>query len=143
MRVRDLIREEMEILAHREDESALNATLSMVKTRRGSVLVVDAEGRPVGIFTERDLMVRIVAKGLHPGDCTLSEVMTRELFTAPLDEKVTTVRREMRRRHIRHLPVVDGTRIVAVLSMRDLLRADFEETRDEAAALRGYIHGEV
>ena len=142
MKIQSLITDDMEVVSLPPTATVLEATKLMVGTRRGSVLVVDGAGRPAGIFTERDLMVRVVSEGVPPASLTLAEVMTTDLFTASPDDKITTIRREMRERHIRHLPVLAGGDVVAVLSMRDLLRADFEETREQAAAMRGYIQGE-
>jgi signal-transduction protein with cAMP-binding, CBS, and nucleotidyltransferase domain len=124
------------------EATVLEATRKMVEYRCGSVLVLDARGRMAGIFTERDLMVRVVSKARSPKNLTLGEVMTSEVFSVHPDQLVTDVRRELRERHIRHVPVLEDGEILGVLSMRDLLRADFEETRDNAKALDAYIRGE-
>ena len=68
--------------------------------------------------------------------------MTRDVFTTTGDRSVVDVRREMRERHIRHVPVVDGGRVLAVLGMRDLMRAALEEKRDEVSEMTAYIRGE-
>jgi len=141
MKIKSLITDDMRVVSLPTSATVLEATQLMVGTRRGSVLVVDGAGAPAGIFTQRDQMVRVVSEGIAPATLTLAEVMTTELFTAAPDDKITTIRREMRERHIRHLPVLEGGNVLAVLSTRDLLRADFEETREEAAAMRGYIQG--
>ena len=141
MKIRNLITDDMDVVSLTPAASVLEATKLMVGTRRGSVLVVGDDSDDLGIFTERDLMVRVVAEGGSPKAITLAEVMTTGLFTAHPEDKVQSVRREMRERHIRHLPVIEDGTVIAVLSMRDLLRADFEETREDAAAMRGYIQG--
>ena len=142
MRIRSLLTPEMEVVSLPTTASVLDATRLMVETHRGSVLVTGEGDEPAGIFTERDLMVRVIAKGLTPAEVTLGEVMTVDLYTVPPDRHVTNVRREMRERHIRHVPVIDSGRVLAVLSVRDLMRADLEETRHDAEALREYIQGE-
>lgn len=123
--------------------SVLEATQHMVEAKCGSVLVIDSKGAVKGIFTERDLMVRVVSKGLDPATTAVREVMTSELYTTDPDRKVAEVRREMGERHIRHVPVLEGGKVLAVLSVRDLLRADFEETREDARAMTDYIRGEM
>lgn len=143
MRIRNLIPKDSPVVALPQDATALEATRSMVATHRGSILVTGDGDEPAGIFTERDLMVRVVSKGRDPGSVQLGEVMTTDLYTTDPDRPVTEVRRAMRERHIRHLPVVDGGRVIAVLSMRDLMRADLEETRYDAHAMREYIQGEL
>ena len=121
--------------------TVLDAVERMVEARCGSVLVTGENGEALGIFTERDLLVRVVSAGKDPRATLLEEVMTRDLYTTNVDRKVSELRREMREKHIRHVPVMQDGRVVAVLSTRDLLRADFEEKRDHARAMSAYIRG--
>ncbi|MFB6490339.1 MAG: CBS domain-containing protein [Thermoproteus sp. AZ2] len=87
----------------------------------GSVVVVDDLGSPVGIFTERDL-VRAVAEGLSL-DTPLERVAKKELVVASLDEPLISVANKMIEHNIRHIPVVEGGKVVGVLSIRDALRS--------------------
>jgi CBS domain-containing protein len=131
------------VLSLRQDRSAFDAAREMAHNRVGALLITDAQERPCGIFTERDLMVRVVVPGRDPNRVLLSEVMTRELFTAPPERKVAEVLRELQERHIRHLPVVREERVIGMLSLRDLLRADLEQTTSDLTETRRYIAGEV
>ena len=121
--------------------SAFEAARFMTENGVGAVLITDREGRIRGIFTERDLMIRVVVPGKDPSQVRLEEVMTREVYSANKEARVDDVRRELQRRHIRHLPVVDGERAVAMLSLRNLLAADLAETAREKRALSEYIQG--
>jgi CBS domain-containing protein len=121
--------------------SAFEAARFMTENDIGAVLITDRDGRIRGIFTERDLMTRVVVAGKDPRQVRLEEVMTREVYTAGQNARVDDVRRELQRRHIRHLPVVDGERAVAMLSLRNLLAADLAETTREKRALSEYIQG--
>jgi CBS domain-containing protein len=123
------------------DASALDAARTMTERRVGALLVIDSAQRPSGIFTERDLMTRVVVPGRDPATTRLAEVMTRELFVTSPDARIAAVRQELQRLHIRHVPVVEGGRFVALLSLRDLLRADLEECSIERHKLTEYIHG--
>ena len=69
------------------------------------------------------------------------DVMTREVFTTDPERSVQEVRVDLQRRHIRHVPVVAGDRVVAVLSLRDLMRADLREKRQDVRAMTAYIRG--
>lgn len=131
------------VVALRQDRSAFEAAREMTRNHVGALLVTDAQGRPCGIFTERDLMVRVVMPGRQPERVLLSEVMTRELFTCTPEHAVADMRRELQERHFRHLPVVDGDRVIGMLSLRDLLRADLERATSELTETRRYIAGEV
>jgi CBS domain-containing protein len=131
------------VLSLRQDRSAFDAAREMAHNRVGALLITDAQERPCGIFTERDLMVRVVVPGRDPNRVLLSEVMTRELFTAPPERSVAEALRDLQERHIRHLPVVLDERVIGMLSLRDLLRADLEQATTELTETRRYIAGEV
>jgi CBS domain-containing protein len=141
MRVRDLI-DESRVVCLTPKDSVLAAARLMAEHHVGSVLITTKAGSIKGIFTERDLMVKVVAKAENPADTAIADVMTTDVHTTDPDQLVTDVRREMRRRHIRHIPVVQGKKVLTVLSMRDLTRADLTETRRDAAAMAAYIRGE-
>ena len=130
------------VLTLREQSTALDAACEMERNRVGAILVTDERGRPRGIFTERDLMVRVVVGGRDPATVRLADVMTHELYTSPPDRKVAEVRRELQERHIRHVPVVRNDEVIGVLSLRDLLRADLERAAHELDETRRYIQGE-
>jgi len=121
--------------------SVLDAVKKMNEASVGAVLVTDKSG-PVGVFTERDLMTRVVEPGLDGETTALVKVMTKKLFTVEPDRRINEVAREMQERHIRHLPVVDDGEIVAMLSLRDLLREHLAIKRQEVQELTAYIQGE-
>ena len=111
----------------------------MSEARVGCVPVLDGE-RLVGVFSERDLMTRVVVERKDPTETTVGSVMTREVITADLDDRVERCLDKMKSRGCRHLPVVHDGRVIAMLSMRDLLRDEIEEQVEEIASLRAYIH---
>jgi CBS domain-containing protein len=89
----------------------------------GAVPVLE-KGRLVGIFTERDLLSRVVAHGLDPATTKVEEVMTKELVVAGAEENYEAALEKMKDCNCRHLPVIDQDRLVGVVSMRDLLLAE-------------------
>ena len=101
------------------DGSVRAAARRMAENRCGSVLVMEDE-RLLGIFTERDLLVRVVAAGLAPDATRLGEVMTRDVETIGAGEPMREAVRRMDEGCFRHLPVVYGGRVVGVLSLRDV-----------------------
>ncbi|MCX8196411.1 MAG: CBS domain-containing protein [Acidilobaceae archaeon] len=94
-----------------------HAAKVMAENNVGSVLVVEGE-RLVGIFTERDLL-RAVAAG-RPLSTPVGELMSRELVTVSPGESIYKAMEIMTSRNIRHLPVVEGGRLVGVISIRDV-----------------------
>lgn len=98
----------------------------MAKRRFGAVPVVEND-RLVGIFTERDVLVRVMAAGKDPDTTPLDEVMTRNPDTVKSSDAVIHALELMNEHNYRHLPVVDGERLVGVVSIRDLYRSVKEQ----------------
>jgi len=119
------------VVAVGKDATVMDAIRAMVEKRVGAVMVLD-EGRLLGIFTERDVVVRVVLEGREPSKTRAADVMTSAVKTIRDDTDRKVARRLMADNHIRHLPVVDAAgKIVSMLSMRHLLRAevsDLEQT---------------
>jgi CBS domain-containing protein len=85
-------------------------------------------------------MTRVVVPGLDPATTRVAEVMSREVVTAELREPREQCLEKMQRHGCRHLPVMAGGRVIAMLSMRDLLRDEIEEQVEEIRHLRAYVH---
>jgi IMP dehydrogenase len=140
MRIRNLLQPQ-DLLMLDESSSVLEAAQAMSAKKVGAVIVTGDGGMLAGIFTERDLMSRVVVARRNPETVLLREVMTREVFSVDLDAEVKDVRAELQIRHIRHLPIVADGRIVGILSLRDLLRADIDAMSIEVQALESYFLG--
>jgi CBS domain-containing protein len=110
----------------------------MSEARVGCIAVLDGE-QLVGVFSERDLMTRVVVEGKDPHETPVASVMTREVVTASLDDRVERCLEKMRSCGCRHLPVVSDGRVIAMISMRDLMRDEIEEQVEEIRGLRAYI----
>lgn len=114
----DIVRDQ-EPLAMPRSASVRDACLAMRARRVGAVLVVDGAGALAGIFTGRDAVCRVLAEGRDPAATSLAEVMTRDPdATAPGCGAVELLRR-MRDGGYRHMPVVEGGRVVGVVSHGD------------------------
>jgi CBS domain-containing protein len=84
-------------------------------------LLVTARGRPVGIFTERDVLVRVVAAGLDPNRTVVHEVMTQNPVVIRSDMTVNEAMRVITERRCRHLPVIDRGELRGLISIGDLM----------------------
>jgi len=115
------------------------AMRAMQKEHRGCVLVTEdgsADTRVVGIFTERDVLLRIVDRGRNPATLPLAEVMTREPESLPQDASVAWVLNKMCVGGFRHVPVVDRAgRPVCVVSVRDVVEMLVERFPREVLTL--------
>jgi CBS domain-containing protein len=105
----------------------------------GAVPVLN-QGQLVGIFSERDLMTRVVVHGKDPARTPVSEVMTEDPLTIAPDETAETCMTLMRRHGFRHLPVCSGRELRGVVSLRDILLHDLNEKDDEVRMMRAYLH---
>lgn len=104
-------------------------------------LLVMIEQRLVGIFTERDILTRIVAAGLDPKVVSVQEVMTRNVVTITPAVTVERVMEIFFARRCRHLPVIDDGALVGLISIGDVSRWLVDVHRAEADSLRQYIAG--
>jgi CBS domain-containing protein len=119
--------------------SVAEAIRTMHAQKVGAVLVPDAEGCPVGIFTERDV-VRLYADGDRDFDNLRVEArMTCSLVVGRLSMPIDEALALMTERRFRHLPVVEEGKLLGLVSIGDLVKIRLEETAQEAQALRSYI----
>jgi CBS domain-containing protein len=128
-----------------EDSSVLDVARYMTEHQIGAVPVLAEGYRPgvftdqVGIFSERDLMTRVVAQGLDPASTNVGAVMTRKVAVLGEDRTYRDALAIMEQLHIRHLPVLVGKRIVGCVSIRDLREAEVEAKQAEIEFLDDYI----
>ena len=117
-----------------------DAVAEMNRNRVGSVLVID-DGRLVGIFTERDVLRRVVGAGIDPKAVRVAEVMTRNVLTVAPETTVEEVAALFTEKRCRHLPVVSGGSLIGLISIGDISRWVADAHRAEAEHLRNYIAG--
>jgi CBS domain-containing protein len=138
MRICDLIKDQ-ETYHAEMGQTVLETVRAMVERNIGAVPVVH-NGRLVGIFSERDLMKRVVAEGCDPRSTCLAEVMTDDPLTINMNEELDSCMVLMRRHSFRHLPVCHEGQLVGIVSLRDILLHDLSEKDDEVRMMRAYIH---
>lgn len=105
----------------------------------GIVTVLDGD-RLAGVFSERDVVRRVVDRGLDPAKTPVGDVMTTDLVVADADEDYQSAMRKMDQANIRHLLVVSEGRILSMISIRDLMRVDIEDKGEEIRYLHEYLY---
>jgi CBS domain-containing protein len=125
---------------HVNADTTIRDVAQYMSDRRVGAVAVLAGDRLAGVVSERDIMSRVVAKGLSPERTRVSDVMTKELLVAAPDESYDDALRKMRQAGCRHLPVVDGDRLLGMVSQRDLMQVDLTAKDDEIRWLNAYIH---
>ena len=119
-------------------DNVREAARMMTDRNVGAIAVLDS-GRLVGIFSERDIMARVVAAGLDPDKTPVSKVMTQELIVADAGDGVGNALQKMYDRKCRHLPVVRSGKLIGMVSIRDLLQVDDETHRQRASFLNELV----
>jgi IMP dehydrogenase len=131
--------ENKRLLSISKEQSVAEAISQMVEHEVGALVVVEAE-KPVGMFTERDVLKCWTRKGERPfKDIKVSEVMTVNMIIAEDDDDLCYVTNIMIKNRIRHLPVLEKNRIIAMLSIRDVVKAQVTDLRAENHYLKDYI----
>ena len=122
---------------------AVNSTVAaavaeMNSHRVGSVMVKDSE-RVVGIFTERDVLTRVVAADRDPNTTPVREVMTEQFKFITRETSIEDAMQVMTEKRVRHLPVMDGEELIGLLSIGDMTHWLLKVNEMEAENLRRYV----
>lgn len=117
-----------EFLVIEVNTSIAEAVRLMDQNNRGGCIVQNAIKDTVGIFTERDVLRKVVARGLDPVRATVSDVMTANIVFAQADDDAWELLRIMMEQNFRHLPVVEGRKLIGVISLKEFCRALVKET---------------
>ena len=136
--IRQILSGKPEVFSVGPDTTVFEALRLMEEKNIGALLVMK-DGRLVGIFSERDYARRMVLHGRSSKETAVREVMTTEVFTIAPEATAGECMVHMTDRHIRHLPVVEGGRVVGVISVGDIVRAVMEDMRFTIRQLEGYI----
>ena len=111
----------------------------LAEKRIGAVPVLDRDGRVVGIMSERDIIYHLRSDGAAMLEWPVEKVMTSPAVTITREMSVLGALAMITRRRIRHLPVVEGDRLVGLVSIGDLVKRRMDGIEQEAAAMREYI----
>ena len=140
-RIRDILRRKgADVYSVDPLAMVIDAVNTMNDHHVGSVLVCE-DGDPVGVFSERDVLVRVVAAQRDPRQTLVRDVMTTRLYTATPDDTLLDVMRLMTERRCRHVPVMEGGRLLGLVSIGDLTKATQHNLRQEVRELSSYIGG--
>jgi CBS domain-containing protein len=136
--IRQILSHKPGVWAIEPDATVFDALRLMEEKNVGALLVMKGE-RLLGIFSERDYARRMVLQGRASKDTPVREVMTPDVFVIAPDVTSGECMVHMTDRHIRHLPVVEGGKVVGVISIGDVVRAVIEDLRFTIHQLEGYI----
>ena len=138
MLIKDVIRDR-EPYSMNATATVMEAAEFMAQRKIGAVCVLDEEGKLTGVFSERDLLNRVVVLGHDAAVLKLAQVTSPLRAVISCDETPQQALERMEQIGSRHLPVVDDEKWVGMLSMRDLLRVELSDRGDEIKLLHEYI----
>jgi CBS domain-containing protein len=139
VRIQDILRDRT-LFSVEIDQPVADVARRMADLRVGAILVL-AKDDLRGLFSERDLMTRVVVEGRNPENTPVSEVMTTNLATIDETATLEEALECMDHHDCRHLPVMRGEVVTGLLSMRDLMRFELDRKTDELHHLKAYVHG--
>jgi CBS domain-containing protein len=138
-RVRDIVHKR-ELFHVEENDTVAGVARRMAELQVGAILVLNGE-QLRGVFSERDLMKRVVLERLDPEQTPVGRVMSTDVVTIDEMASVEEAMEAMQGHKCRHLPVMSGGRVSAFLSMRDLINYELARKTEELHHMRAYIHG--
>lgn len=106
----------------------------------GLVPVLDSDNKLLGVFSERDLMRRVISKGKDLHTTTIDDVMTRSLILAGVNESYEECLKKMKEKGTRHILVIENDKLLGILSVRDLLELDIITKQETIEVLHNYIY---
>lgn len=124
------------------DATVLDAARVMNERHIGSLVVTQGD-KAVGIFTERDILCRVVAVEMSPSTTAVRDVMTSPMAVCRRDTPLSVCQSIMHAKRIRHLPVVEEGRLYGLISTKDLINTEVEDQQHHIEYLHEYMHGRV
>ena len=123
------------------DASVFDAIKMMADESIGSLVVLDENGGLAGIVTERDYARKVIVKGRSSRGTRVADIMTADVLTTNCDNTVNSCMETMTEKKLRHLPVVENGKVIAMISIGDLVQAIIADQKEEIEHLEHYISG--
>tara|TARA_B100000315_G_scaffold259977_1_gene318482 strand:- start:1644 stop:2078 length:435 start_codon:yes stop_codon:yes gene_type:complete len=130
MKINDLALTSAGDLALTQPDETISKAATVMTTRNiGALPVIDQSGDLIGIISERDIVHGFSERRAALNDQKVSDLMTTDVITCHLDDEVNEIMAEMQKHNIRHVPVLDASRLFSIISSRDLMAAVLKETK--------------
>jgi CBS domain-containing protein len=140
--VRQILKNKNSQIWSTQPEATVYSALQLMADKGIGALLVLADGKLVGIFSERDYARKVILHGKSSVETPVSEIMTPGVITVRLDQTIGECMTLMTEKRFRHLPVVEGDRVVGVISIGDVVKAIISDQEFMIKQLEIYISGE-
>ncbi len=142
MKVRDILKiKNQQIITIGPNETAFAALEKLVANNIGALPVCDAKGAIVGIISERDLLRESHRCDMNIGKSKVKDVMTQDVAIGIFEDDLDYIKSIMTQKTIRHLPIMTGAKLESIISSRDIVEAQLEESNAKVRYLSDYISG--
>ncbi len=142
MTIAAILRHKGNDVAHVAATATVSEVAELLSARRiGAVLVFDAVGQLLGIVSERDIVRALAANGPRTLEMTAGQLMTRALRTATRDNTVEEAMTMMTAGRFRHIPVLEGSTVIGIVSIGDVVKARIMQQETEVDSLKAYVAG--
>ncbi|KPK57141.1 MAG: hypothetical protein AMS21_11865 [Gemmatimonas sp. SG8_38_2] len=142
MRIADILRKKgSHVITIQPQKTVWDAIQTLNEHKIGAAVVTDADGRVVGIISERDILQAAAKQRESIKDLSIADIMTTDLIIGVADDRLDYVMGVMTQNRIRHLPVMEKEELVGIVSIGDVVNANVQQTEFENRRLKDYIHG--
>lgn len=124
-----------------QDDSLIDALAIFSANKIGSLLVVDSHEKIQGIIAPRDILIVVLRNLEEIKTLKVSDIMTRDLIVATMDDRVDYIQAIMTENRIRHVPILEGSELKGIISIGDAVKAQIKEKEVENRYLKDYIEG--
>ena len=140
MHARDILKNKGNRIISADAEMSVSDACRLLHDNRiGAVLVLKADGRIGGIFSERDIVTGMAKHGASVTTMPVGSLMTRDVLTCQPTDLIADIMATMTARRIRHLPVVEDGQLLGIISIGDVVKSRLDETAHEVDSLREYV----
>jgi len=140
MRLKDIIAKKTDpVITIGQDATVMDAVRTLVQHNIGSLVVVDAEGRVLGIITERDVLREVDLNYDELPTKKIKDAMTKKLIVGVPDDDIEYTMAVMTNNRIRHMPVIEGGKLCGIVSIGDIVKAQLHHVTYENRYLKDYI----
>jgi len=120
--------------------SSIKETVKYMASKGVGLVPVMKDDKLIGVFSERDLVNRVVAKEIDLNSTLVDEIMSKNLVIGKIDEPNESILAKMKEAKTRHILIIDNEKLVGVISLRDLLEIDLNQCKTTVEVLNNYIY---
>jgi len=142
MRIADILRKKgSHVVTIQPQKNVWDAIQILNEHKIGAAVVTEADGRVVGIISERDILQAAAQQRESIKGTAIADIMSTDLVIGVAEDRLDYVMGVMTQNRIRHLPVMDGEELIGIVSIGDVVNATLQQTKFENRRLKDYIHG--